>query len=153
MEVFIGPLEKNTGYISSKSFSYPVFTEWFNYIKGLFNNYHTASELKSDRLEAVHSLGTEVFTLTLCDRGYQLSTTPCLLIKSCKGDNTIIESVPVPSREVGETKEDRTKRWIDLIQEKVNDVLSQQVIRIQWVDYGFESSGDTSGVPPLFPPY
>lgn len=155
-QVAQGPFEQNTGYINLRDVDYPTFSLWFDYVKLKFNNAQNASELKSDRLEAIHNIGKEVFTVGLCDRGYGLSTTPCVLIKGDSANDSearVTETVNLPTRQSGESKVDLTKRWVALIQAKIAEVLSSISIRLLWEDYVYEGDEpEAAGPPDLMPP-
>lgn len=155
-QVAQGPFEQNTGYINLRDVDYPTFSLWFDYVKLRFNNAQNASELKSDRMEAIHNIGKEVFTVGLCERGYGMSTAICVLVKgSSVNDNepNIAETVPLPTRLSGESKVDLTKRWVGLIQDKIVDVLSRITLRVVWENYTYEGDEPEPASPPdLMPP-
>lgn len=150
--VSVIPLEQNTGYVQIPNLDYPTFSEWFNYVKVTFNNVENFSELKSDREDAIYNMGLNMLLLSLCEKGYGVSTQASMLVKGSTDEGRYARTIVIPDRAEGESTADLTKRWITEIEEKINEAIAELGIRLHWTNYTFGEDTELVSPPELFPP-
>jgi hypothetical protein len=146
------PFEANTGYVSSVTFSYAIFSEWFNKVKDTFANEGNFSELKSDRLEAIIDSGSSFAIITFSESGFGHSKGVTLRLKADNGESSRVELYPLPERGEDESIDDLTIRWLQGAHDDIKSVLTSMRVRARWFDFPFNSESVSNSPPDLFPP-
>jgi len=146
------PLESNTGYIHSNSFSYPTFSEWFDKVKVVFSGEENFSELKSDRVEAIHDLYGSFMSITFSEKGFSFGTKPSVLVRTDNGSTTTHFSSVLPDIEEGETLVELTQRWVESLHAQIAQIIRDNKIRARWFTFAYTSTTNQGLPPDLFPP-
>lgn len=146
------PLESNTGYIHSELFSYTLFSGWFDQVKMAFSNEGNFSELKSDRVEAIHDLYGAFASITFSDRGFENQTRPSVMVRTDNGRATSRTILVLPEPDEGESVDDLTKRWVESLHSQIDQILRTAKIRARWFEFSFSGEEPNGDPPDLFPP-